>query len=196
MEDTTVQLFRKYLKLNEKTGELDASQVLSAACYMEWLAMKRMIPKKPAEAFRKAITGHTRGDNGLHPFCEEMEAAMLKVLRVKRVWPCFAGTPIKIGLRGFQTEGFWERTKRLGYSQKRKRTAVKTGDSKTLKRTRRESNLTELTEEECSEILGLDFGPFLDMEYDNFLLRPFSLQDFTLFTQNSFFTQSALNLLS
>lgn len=108
MEDSTLKLFCKYV-VNQSHGEVDASGIFSLNCYMEWLAMKRSIPKRPAEAFRKAVTGHCRGDNGLHPFSEKVEQAVLHILRQKKVWDCFVGSGIKIGLRGFQTEGFWER---------------------------------------------------------------------------------------
>lgn len=107
VELSPLQLFNKYIKKDD--GEqVDASEVLSVECYTEWLATRKVFPKNPAEAFRKILTGHCRGDNGLLPFAPRVEKAVLEVLRERKVWPCFKGTNIRIGERGLKTQGYWE----------------------------------------------------------------------------------------
>lgn len=97
----------KYVKLEENS--VDVSGIFSLKCFQEWLATKKKPPKKPGEAFRKTITGHVRGDRGLEPFSPSIEKEIIKVLQERKVWPCFKGTGLKIGERGFQSIGYWER---------------------------------------------------------------------------------------
>jgi len=51
------------------------------------------------------------GSDGRQPFTPEEEAAILAVLRVKRVWPAFAGTNVSIGCKGFRSSGFHEKAR-------------------------------------------------------------------------------------
>lgn len=90
-------------------GSVNTSKFLSKECYQTWLNTRTTYPKDAAHAFRKVVTGHCRGDHGLQPFPKEVEQSLLKLLRNKTVWPCFKGTKHKIGSRGFQTLGYWER---------------------------------------------------------------------------------------
>lgn len=105
--NTTTQIFFKYTVV-DSYGNIDATRILSRECFKEWIATRKVLPKDPAHAYRKVVTGHCRGDKGLAPFPEDLEKAILKVLRQKKVWDCFKGTNLKIGLRGFQTKGHWE----------------------------------------------------------------------------------------
>lgn len=107
MTATTLSVLNSYV-IKDEDGKIDASGILSKASYEEWLSKRKYLPKDPPHAFRKVITGHCRGDKGLAPFSQELEKALLKLLRRKTVWECFQDTPKKIGLRGFQTLGFWE----------------------------------------------------------------------------------------
>lgn len=45
----------------------------------------------------------------MRPFDEEVEESVLHVLRRKGLWPCFKGTDLKIGMRGLQIKGYWEK---------------------------------------------------------------------------------------
>lgn len=104
----SIVIFRRYIKLNVD-GEYEVSDILSKTCYKVWLTTRKKIPKDPVHAFRKAVTGHCRGDVGLKPFKPLVEEKVLKLLRAKKVWPCFKDTKYQIGLRGFQTLGYWEK---------------------------------------------------------------------------------------
>lgn len=103
----SITVFTRFIKYNE--DEIDVSGLLSIECYQLWLSTRKEIPKDSPHAFRKAVTGHVRGDHGLNPFPREVEEALIILLRQKKVWPCFEGTGKKIGSRGFQTLGYWER---------------------------------------------------------------------------------------
>lgn len=109
---TTLKLFSKYIETSPE-GKIDPSGILSKACYGEWLSSRKKLPKNPPHAFRKAITGHCRGDKGLQPFSKEIEEAVLKMLRKKSIWSCFEGSKHNIGLRGYQTLGHWERKRKI-----------------------------------------------------------------------------------
>lgn len=113
----TIKLFNTFLKKDEN-DELCAEDIFSKECFQAWLKLRKSEPKDPEHAFRKAITGHCRGDCGLKPFEPAVETALLKILRRKKQWKCFAGSKVQIGSRGFQTAGYWE-AKKNG-SRKRK----------------------------------------------------------------------------
>lgn len=65
------------------------------------------------------------------PFQPDEEAQLVQLLREKRVWPCFVGTKHRIGERGCQIIGYWQRKtlEAQGHIVPRKTT------SKTKKRT-------------------------------------------------------------
>lgn len=117
IEESTLQMFEKYVTLNE-IGQLDATMLFSLQCYNEWLNTRKTYPKNPPEAFRKMITGHCRGDSGLLPFQPQIEKAVVFMLRRRRVWECFRGTGVKVGLRGFKTKGYWEKLGKTGNKRK------------------------------------------------------------------------------
>lgn len=117
-QKSAMKVFLKYVKVSE--DEVDATKIFSLQCFNDWLSTKKNYPKKPAEAFRKTITGHVRGDTGLQPFAPEVEQAILKLLKKREIWPCFRGSGLKIGLRGFQTPGFWETKQQIKIKQQKK----------------------------------------------------------------------------
>lgn len=106
----TIKLFNRYITRNSE-GSVDVSRILSKECYDEWLITRKKKPKTPPSAFRKAVTGHCRGDKGLKPFPKDVEAAVLKIIRKRKIWTCFEGTGINIGQRGCKTFGYWEKYK-------------------------------------------------------------------------------------
>lgn len=124
MNTSSFVVFQKFVKYHDD-GSVDVSQVFSKECYLYWLSTRTVPPKRPEESFRKAITSHCRGVDGRKPFPREIEAALLKEMRKKQVWPCFRGTPFNIGKRGYQVRGFWEastdcKSPELFLSKKRK----------------------------------------------------------------------------
>lgn len=131
---TTLTVLTRYIKIDEK-GNVNALGLLSKDTYKEWLSSRKYVPKDPPHAFRKVITGHCRGDRGLAPFNKDVEASLLILLRRKKVWECFEGTTTKIGLRGFQTLGFWE-SKEKGSPNNEKRKLSQNNRNRGVKRTK------------------------------------------------------------
>jgi len=71
---------------------------------------------------RRSLTG----SDGRQPFTPEEEAAILTVLRIKRVWPAFAGSGLSIGCKGFRSCGYHEKARTpvaKSVTKKRKRPA-------------------------------------------------------------------------
>jgi len=108
----SIAVFRKHFASTARasgdgggsTG-LDAAGVLSAACYDEWLATRgsKMSTKCPERVFQRCIlrarffeltanqrartiTAHVTAMDGRRPFTSAEEAALLRELRVRRVW--------------------------------------------------------------------------------------------------------------
>ena len=55
---SSITVFLRYVQREEK-GNIDASRVISEACFKEWLTSKREnVPRDPEEAFRKSLVGH------------------------------------------------------------------------------------------------------------------------------------------
>ena len=124
---SSLQVFQSYVVFQDD-GSVEVEKILGRECYQAWLKTRVTKPKQPEESFRKAITAHCRGVDGRKPFEESVEKELLKCLRRKAVWECFREGPHKIGRRGFQGLGYWERKElkmphnKLS-SQKRKRAA-------------------------------------------------------------------------
>lgn len=184
-ESTSLTLFNKYISLNptdesaEQNSPVNVDSIFSSQCYLDWLMMKKIRPKRPAEAFRKALTGHVRGDNGLHPFTPAVEEAVLKVLRRKKIWTCFKGTKLTIGIRGFNTLGFWEKQQKV-----RRRTLVPTKKERYQTHLRRRSVFAEQTpyfekvESEVEVEKSYSSGIELETSYlETLLENPFSSSD-------------------
>ena len=110
--ETSIQVFRKWL---EKTGtEIDASGVVSKACFDEWSAGRSS--KSLSRTFQRSISAHIAGSDARQPFEPDEEVAILKVIRKKEQWPAFRGTELTIGCKGFRAEGYHERLRRLALS--------------------------------------------------------------------------------
>ena len=55
---SSINVFLRFVQRDEK-GNIDASRVISEACFAEWLSSKREnVPRDPEEAFRKSLIGH------------------------------------------------------------------------------------------------------------------------------------------
>ena len=128
-------IFLRYVKYFDGPKgdvECDASGVLSKECYQAWLSTRKtrqflalkfrllfctcLAPKKPGEAFRRALTAHCRGIDGRRPFPELVEKSLLRELRKKEQWACFRGYPDDfgcIGIQGFGSKGYHERKRTL-----------------------------------------------------------------------------------
>lgn len=103
---SSANVFEKFIKRENESINVD--DVFGKECYSYWLTTRRNKPKNCEHAFRKAITGCCRGDNGLKPFSPEVEYEIIKFLKLKRVWPCFRGIN-GIGKRGFHSLGYWQK---------------------------------------------------------------------------------------
>mmetsp|Transcript_18459 Transcript_18459/g.22484 ORF Transcript_18459/g.22484 Transcript_18459/m.22484 type:complete len:265 (-) Transcript_18459:953-1747(-) len=110
--ESSFDIFMSFVRVTN--GQVDCSRLLSSKCYKRWLRTRLREPRKPPESFRRAITAHCRGEDGRRPFPPEVEKSLLKVMRKKRIWSCFRKTDVRIGSRGYQAVGYWEkqRTKR------------------------------------------------------------------------------------
>ena len=112
---SALSVFRNYIKYNSD-GKLDVSGILTKECFDEWLTTRASEPKNLEEAFRKAVVGHCQGLWGRKPFPYKIEVELLKLLRKRRVWPCFAKSKHRIGIGGFRATRYWEK-----YSQKHRK---------------------------------------------------------------------------
>jgi hypothetical protein len=54
--DTSIEVFRKHL-IDTAQG-IDASQVVSLACYHEWLTTRHGEINNPQQSFQRALTAH------------------------------------------------------------------------------------------------------------------------------------------
>lgn len=117
---TAMEIFHNFTKwYSDEFGTLyvDASGIISRACYEQWLSSRKKLPARPEETFRKSILCHcTSSDGGSAPFPPEVEYALLKLLRQPgRVWPCFQGQvdkngkPVNIGQKGLRATGYHEK---------------------------------------------------------------------------------------
>ena len=95
---TSMSTFRKYIRLvpdpaDPSRGSLDASEIVSKACYEEWMSAREYdCADHAGKTFQRALTGHISASDGRLPFSPEEEAAILKVIRAKRIW--YARSPL------------------------------------------------------------------------------------------------------
>jgi hypothetical protein len=88
---TSMNIFRRHMipvALPGQTMVLDASGVVSKACFDEWVATR--VVQTPnfdyEKSFQRALTAHLTGSDGRKPFEPEEEEAVLQVVRQKRAW--------------------------------------------------------------------------------------------------------------
>lgn len=114
MPSSSLEVLNNYVLIHTEGDKTitDISQLLSRECFIAWLKTRSRTPKNPIHAFRKVITGHCRGDSGLKPFEKQVEKALVKRLRQKKVWACFENNESQIGCRGFTSLGYWEKENR------------------------------------------------------------------------------------
>lgn len=106
---TTRQILLNHTKY-DSDGNVDASDMLSKACYAEWVNTRKTPPRSPHTAFRDAVKKVLIGSSRVTPFPPKVEAAVLELMREKEVWPCFANLPnIGIGKRGWKVRGYHQR---------------------------------------------------------------------------------------
>mmetsp|Transcript_6910 Transcript_6910/g.7896 ORF Transcript_6910/g.7896 Transcript_6910/m.7896 type:complete len:291 (-) Transcript_6910:715-1587(-) len=108
--ESSYDIFMSFVQIVD--GKVDCSKLLSSKCYKRWLRTRLREPRKPPESFRRAITAHCRGEDGRRPFPREVEESLLKLMRKKRIWSCFRKTQVRIGARGYQAIGYWEKKER------------------------------------------------------------------------------------
>jgi len=103
---TSIKVFKRHLFPAERGGEgaaqASVDSVISRECYEDWLSTRSRAPAEPEKTFQRTLTCTVSGTDGRQPFTPEEEAAVLKQLRVKRVWPAFAETGLAIGIKGFR----------------------------------------------------------------------------------------------
>lgn len=107
---TPYSIFNSFIKTSP-SGKIDASGIVSKECFDSWVASRKENVQHKEKAFRSALLGHLTGRDRRRPFTPEKERAILLVLRQKKVWPCFEGTDLKIGIYGIRKslQGFNER---------------------------------------------------------------------------------------
>jgi len=88
-QEPSIRIFRHFIVANKRsdgTVQLDASSIVSSACYQLWLDTRIGVPNYPQRTFQRSLTAHLTGSDERQPFLAEEEAAILKVVRVKRIW--------------------------------------------------------------------------------------------------------------
>jgi len=105
---TSLKIFRSFLNRNPD-GSIDASGVVSKECFNAWVDSRKKDTRDIQKAFRKSLSGHITSLDGRTPFTAEEEVAVLQIVRRKVQWPCFEGTNIICGRKGFRSQGFHER---------------------------------------------------------------------------------------
>jgi hypothetical protein len=88
---------------------VDASQIHSEACYLDWLRTHQgeRGSKESARKFQRTLSNHLSGVDGRLPFTKQEEEAILQVVRIKQHWPCFPH--LSIGLTGYRSKGYYEK---------------------------------------------------------------------------------------
>ncbi|GBG25772.1 Hypothetical Protein FCC1311_019912 [Hondaea fermentalgiana] len=119
---TAMSIFMKHVRFTD--DGIDASGIISRACFEDWLQSREKMPLRPEECYRKSLLCHlTCSDGGSCPFTPEVEAAVLQLLRKSgQIWPAFQnrvnaeGRIINIGIKGLRCLGFHERKLQPGDS--------------------------------------------------------------------------------
>jgi len=88
-QEPSIAVFRRFLvvtKVNDVIVHVDASRVVSKECYEFWLQTRIGVTNEPERTFQRALTAHLTRSDGRQPFLPEEEAAILQVVRIKRIW--------------------------------------------------------------------------------------------------------------
>jgi hypothetical protein len=105
---SSLQLFKSFLFVLPD-GTLDASEIHSRECYLQFLANRRAVDSdSEMRKFRRTLSNQLSGVDGRMPFDPEEERAILKVLRVRHPWPCVAESRV-ISRMGFRSRGYHEK---------------------------------------------------------------------------------------
>ena len=89
VQESSIAVFRRFLvvtKVHDAIVNVDASRVVSKECYEHWLKTRIGVTNQPEKTFQRALTAHLTGSDGRQAFLPEEEAAILNVVRLKRVW--------------------------------------------------------------------------------------------------------------
>eukprot|EP00516_Mucochytrium_quahogii_P004418 CAMPEP_0203754218 /NCGR_PEP_ID=MMETSP0098-20131031/7848_1 /ASSEMBLY_ACC=CAM_ASM_000208 /TAXON_ID=96639 /ORGANISM=" , Strain NY0313808BC1" /LENGTH=217 /DNA_ID=CAMNT_0050645127 /DNA_START=499 /DNA_END=1152 /DNA_ORIENTATION=- len=113
---TSYDVFMAFVKYHYIDGKpcCDASNIVGKDCYLAWLSTRKKQSVFPADVFRRTVIAHLTGTKKRKPFPQEVEESLLKTVRVRHVWPCFAdvvdnnGKPVTFGHVGFRPRGYHE----------------------------------------------------------------------------------------
>ena len=93
--EPSIAVFRAHLartRLPDGSEQIDGDGVISAACYENWLRTRGpagVDSDKPERVFQRTLTSCLTAADGRRPFDPDEEAAILKTIRVKRIWYVF-----------------------------------------------------------------------------------------------------------
>jgi len=106
---TSMEVFLRHCK-QLPDGGIDANGILSKACFKDWVKSRKSKLKNPGLTFVHTLRSHVTGDRktGRNPFPPEVEKAILKLVRRKKVWPCFQDMNVRYGSRGMFVKGYHE----------------------------------------------------------------------------------------
>ncbi|KAH9256377.1 hypothetical protein BASA81_005634 [Batrachochytrium salamandrivorans] len=96
-----LEFLHPVLDANGDLERVDASQIVSKACFDRWLLARKIVPTKPEKSFQRTLSAHLTGLDGRSPFEPMQEAAILEVLRKPQRWPCFEHESVKFGAKGY-----------------------------------------------------------------------------------------------
>jgi len=95
----SIEIFRAHLtrtRLSDGRERIDAEGVIGAACFQDWLQSRGVGGMRgwphgsdmdnPERVFQRTLTGCLTAADDRRPFDPDEEAAILKTIRVKRVW--------------------------------------------------------------------------------------------------------------
>jgi len=104
--EPSLKVFLRHIKttvMPDGSVKMDSAGIVSRACYEDWLSTRSHAINAPEKTFQRIITCSVSGTDGRRPFSSLQEASVLKQLRMKRVWPAFAGSSFVIGSKGFRS---------------------------------------------------------------------------------------------
>jgi hypothetical protein len=106
---SSLSFLRRFLR-ESPSGEIDASEILGHDCFQAWLLKKPRASNRERN-FQRTVNAHISGLDGRAPFSSSEEAAVLREVRQKQVWPCFVESdkPNQLGRTGFRGYGYHEK---------------------------------------------------------------------------------------